>query len=340
MEVKSDYLTGNKDFESFLSTISDNTGRKNMEKWDNNLRENRELFRKTGWAAVELQGKHKNKSAVIMGASPAIAKQIGLLKEIQDDNDFVLCGLSSNLEYLLNNGIKPRYIVTVDGDVSQGEFFETIDMDKTKDITLIANIFAYPHMLKKWKGPLFFLALQTADKKFERKQRKWFGLENGIGTGFPSLMAQFNIIAAVAYLIFECKILIFVGHELSFKDEGSKYYVDREDLRDKEQRYPHGDIYGNIVHTTPSLLAVKYPLEGFLEVLSKAGWFFNCTEAGIFGITKRFPDLHIPWIQQLTLKNGIAQARHIMRTGQPFFTYERDSIVTVPNMLSRVSLMR
>ncbi len=340
MEVKSDYLTENKDFERFLSTISDNTGRKNLEKWYNNLRDNRELFKTTGWAAPNLQGKHQGKTAIIMGASPAISRQIDILREIQTDSDFILCGLSSNLEYLLNNGIQPKYIITVDGDASQGEFFETINMDKTKDIVLIANIFAYPPMLKKWKGPLFFLALQTADKKFEKKQKKWFGPENGIGAGFPSLMAQFNIISAVAYLVFECKVLIFVGHELSFKDKDAKYYVDREDLRDKEERYPHGDIYGNIVHTTPSLLAVKYPLEGFLEVLSKAGWFFNCTEAGIFGITKRFHDLHLPWIQQLTLKNGIAQARHIMRTGEPFYTYKEKSVLTVPNMLNRVSIMR
>ena len=340
MEVKSDYLSENKDFEKFLSNVSDNTGRRNMETWFNNLRDNRELFKTTGWATDNLQGKHKDKTAIIMGASPAIKSQIETLKGLQDDNDFVLCGLSSNLEFLLSNGIQPKYIITVDGDVSQGEFFDTIDMDKTKDIVLIANLFAYPPMLKKWKGPLYFLALQTADKKFERKQRKWFGPENGIGNGFPSLMAQFNIITAVAYLILECKIILFVGHELSFKDDDSKYYADRVDPRDTDKRYPHGDIHGNMVKTTPDLLAVKYTLEGFLEVISKAGWFFNCTEAGIFGITKRFPDRHVPWIQQLTLKNGIAQARHIMRTGEPFYAYKRDSVVTVPNVLSRVSLMR
>ena len=339
MEIISDYLTENKDFNKFISTISDNTGRKNMEKWINNLRDNRDLFEKTGWAAVELQGKGKRKSAIIMGASPAIQKQIETLKEIQNDNDFILCGLSSNLEFLLNNGIQPKYIITVDGDESQGEFFDNIDMDKTKDIVLIANTFAYPPMLKKWKGPLFFLALQTSDKKFEKKQGKWFGSLNGINQGFPSIMAQFNILTAVTSLILECKIILFVGHELSFKDKDSKYYVDRTDFRDNEKRFPHGDIYGNMVETTVGLLAVKYSLEGFLEVISGAGWFFNCTEAGIFGITKRFPDYHVPWIQQLTLKNGIAQARHIMRTGEPFYTYERDSIVTVPNVLSRVSLM-
>jgi hypothetical protein len=340
MELIPDYLKENEDFGKFLSETSDNTGRKSMEDWIKNLRDNREIFKKTGWAAVKLQGKEKGKTAIVMGSSPAIANQIEFLKEIQNDDDFVLCGLSSNLEFLLNNGIQPKYIITVDGDVSQGEFFDTIDMDKTKDITLIANLFAYPPMLRKWKGPLYFLGLGSSDKKFSRKQDKWFGPLNGIGSEFPSISAQFNIMVAAAYLILECKIILFVGHELSFKDKDSQYYVDRTDPRDKEERYPHGDIYGNIVHTTPNLFAVKLSLEGFLEFLSEAGWFFNCTEAGIFGITKRFPDLHVPWIQQLTLKNGIAQARHIMRTGEPFYSYEKGNILPVPNVLSRVSLMR
>lgn len=340
IEVENRYLSENKDFAEFLDSVSENTGKRNMEIWIQNLRDNRELFKTTGWAAVKLQEREKGKTAIIMGASPAIGKQIEALKEIQNDNDFVLCGLSSNLEFLLNNGIQPKYLITIDADKSQGDFFDTIDMDRTKDITLIANLFAYPPMLKKWKGPLYFLALSTSDKDMERKQDKWFGSQNGIKCGFPSIMAQFNVMTAVAYLILQCSIILFVGHELSFKDEDSKYYVDRTDFRDNEKRFPHGDIYGNKVHTTLGLLAVKYSLEAFLEVLSKAGWFFNCTEAGIFGITKRFPDLHVPWIHQMTLKNGIAQARHIMRTGEPFYTYERDSIVRVPNMLSRVTLMR
>ena len=339
-DIAIDYFNQNEDFKKFISDTSDNTGRKNMDNWIKNLRDNRELFRKTGWAAVELQGKHKGKTAIIMGASPAIAKQIELLKEIQSDEDFILCGLSSNLEYLLNNGIQPKYVIVVDADASTGRDWDNIDMDKTKNIILIANLFAYSPMLQKWKGPLFFLGLGTSDKHFARKQEKWYGLQNGIGSEFPCISAQFNIITAVSFLIFECKIILFVGHELSFKDEESSYYVDRKDPRDNEERYPHGDIHGNIVHTTHGLMAVKLSLEGFLELLSEVGWFFNCTEAGIFGITKRFPDLHVPWIQQLTLKNGIAQARHIMRTGEPFYTYERDSVVSVPNVLSRVSLMR
>lgn len=292
-----------------------------MEIWIEHLRENRLLFRQSGWAAVHLQGKEQGKTAIMCGSSPAIQNQVETLKQIQDDPDFVICGISSNLDFFLKQGIKPKYCITVDADKSTGDDWNPIDMEETKDTSLIASICAYPPMLKRWQGPLYFLELLTEDKRFERKKRKWYGPANGVHekAGFPSIMAQFNIMTAVCFLILECPIILFVGHELSFKDDESRYYVDRKDFRDQEKRFPHGDIYGNKVHTTVGLLAVKYALEGFLELLAKAGWFFNCTEAGIFGITKKFEDRHVPWIQQLTLKNGIAQARQIMRTGQPFY---------------------
>lgn len=319
MEIASEYLTKNKEFGDFLGKISDNTGAKFMSLWLQHLEDNRLLFNKTGWATDNLQGRERGRSAVICGASPAIKKQIDTLKSVSLDDDFVICSLSSNLIYLLKNGIKPKYCIVVDADESTGRDWDGLKEDDTKGITLIANTYAYPPMLKKWKGPLYFLDLQTDDKEFEKKKERLYGPANGINHGFPSIMAQFNIMTAAAYLILECQIILFVGHELSFADEDSKYYVDREDLRDKEARFPHGDIYGNKVHTTSSLLAVKYSLEGFLELLAGNGWFFNCTEAGIFGITKKFESLHVPWIQQLTLVMGIAQARHIMRTGRPFY---------------------
>jgi len=317
--VTSDYLSKNEDIFNFLNSVSDNTGNYSMGKWIENLRDNRELFRKCDWAATKLADCEKGKTAIVMGSSPAIRNQVDQLQEIQKYDDFVLCGLSSNLEFLLNNGIQPKYLITIDADESTGAYWDNLDMDKTKDITLIANTFAYPPMLKKWKGPLYFISLGTADKKFSRKMDKWYSPINGNGVEFPSIVAQFNMMTAISLLVFGCSIILFTGNELSFKDDDSRYYVDREDFRDSEKRFPHGDIHGNKVHTTASLLAVKYALEGFLEIVSGAGWFINCTEAGIFGITKRFEDFHVPWIQQLTLKSGIAQARQIMRTGQPFY---------------------
>ena len=320
MEISSEYLTKNKDILNFINLTSNSTGEKLMGTWIDNLRSNRETFKTSdGWASELLQGEAAGKTAIVCGASPAIKNQVDTLRDIQHDADFVICGLTSNLEFLLNNGIIPKYVMTMDGHPTQGEFFDTIDMANTEPITLIANCYAYPPMLKKWKGRLCFLALESGDKRLNRKHEKWFGPMNGMGHSFPSIFASYNIMVAAAYMILECPIIIFVGNELSFQEPASTYYVDREDPRDKDPRFPHGDIHGGKVYTTTSLLAVKYALEGFLELLSSAGWFFNCTEAGIFGITKKFEGWHIPWIHQLKLKTGIAQARHIMRTGQPFY---------------------
>ena len=317
------YLEDSKDKNAkkrFIEAVSDNTGRVNYDSWIQNLRDNRQLFRKTGWASENLQGVGEGKTAIIIGSSPALEKQIPTLRDIQYDKEFLICGLSSNLPYLLDNGIRPHYVTAVDADKSTGDDWNNLNMDRTKSIVLVANTFAYPPMLEKWKGKLYFLGLDSSAKSMMRKHNKWYGKINGMGVGFPSLMAQFNILVALALLMFECRVLIFVGHELSFADKSAQYYVDRKDYRDHQKRFPHGDIHLNKVHTTTGLLAVKYSLEAWLENVAGFGWFFNCTEAGIFGVSKKFPYPHrIPWIQQLTLKGGIAQARQIMRTGQPFY---------------------
>jgi hypothetical protein len=319
MEIISDYLRDNQDIQGFIDGVSDNTGERFMETWKSHLKDNCDLFKKTGWASDELQGSQKGKTAIVCGSSPAIDKQLKTLKRVSGDDNFILCALSSNLVYLLKNGIKPNYCIVVDADESTGRDWDTLDPVQTQDIVLISNTYAYPPMLRKWQGPLYFLDLQSADNDFEALKEKLYGPANGLGSGFPAIFAQFNIMVAAAYLILECQIVLLVGHELSFKDDNAQYYVDRKDDRDQEERHPHGDIYGNKVHTTINLLAVKYALEGFLELLSGSGWFFNCTEAGIFGITKKFDDQHVPWIEQLTLQGGIAQAKQIMRTGQPFY---------------------
>jgi hypothetical protein len=332
MEIQSDYLSDNKDFEKFLDRVSDNTGNIFTKRWQKNAGENIDLFRKTGWACPILQDVEEGKTAVIIGSSPAVKNQVGQLKELQDDTGFVLCSLSSNLEWLLNNGIIPKYCIVVDADESTGKDWDAIDMDKTKDITLIAVTVCYPLMLRKWKGPLYFLVLITDDKKVKKIHLKMYRNINGNGTEFPTLMGQFNIMTAFAFSVLNCPIIIFVGNELSYSKKDSTYYVDRKDPRDVDRKGVQGDIHGNVVETNHNLLALKISLERFLESLSGAGWFFNCTEAGIFGVTKRYPGNRVPWIHQLKLSSGVMQARSIMRTGKPFTLYDAGSSIQVPKL--------
>jgi hypothetical protein len=331
-EPQSEYFKRKPDFEQFIDHVSKNTGEMFTSAWVKNVKKNHELFKKTGWACPKLQDKESHKTAVIMGSSPAIANQVEILRELQHDPDFALCGVSSNLEFLLNNGITPKYCIVVDADPSTGKDWDNINMEETRSITLIAATVCYPDMLLKWQGDLYFIALATADKKTRKMHKNLYKNPNGNGQDFPTLMGQFNIMTAFAFMVLDCRIIMFVGNELSYKDENATYYANRTDPRDKDKQGVQGDVYGNLVHTSTNLMALKLSLERFLEMIKGAGWFLNCTEAGIFGISKAYPNLHIPWIHQLTLPAGIMQARCIMTVGEPYLKVEHGSVVNMPHM--------
>ena len=332
------YKERNPDWIKYTEFISTKTGTRGTPLWTENARQNRQFFKESGgaWATVDLQETGKGKTVIMMGASPALSRQLDTLRDIQYDNDFILFAISCNLKYLLDNGIKPKYVITVDPHWSQGDFWKDLDMEKTKDITLITNVFSYPPMLKEWQGPIKWLYLVSDNKPFDRKLKKWYRPVNGIGWGFPALMGQFNIGMALSALCLMCSVVIFVGNEMSFADEKITYYVDRTDEKDEDKRFAAMDIYGKVVYSTHGLWALKIASEYFIDVIKNAAWWFNCTEAGIFGVSKR--NGNEPHIWQLTLKMGIAQARSIMRTGEPYYSQCPGSIITVPNMVSGLSL--
>jgi len=308
------FLDSNQDWRKFTTKVSDNTGAHYLDLWIENARINRKIVRNRGWIA-ELQDNHSGKTAVMLGASPAIKNQIATLRILQDDSDFVLIGITSGLKFMLDNGIKPKYVMIADADPDIERFWKGLDMNQTKDMTLLANICTHPKLLNMWQGPIKFIAIYTAVKKLDRKLAKWYSPVNGVGNFFPALCSQYNTGAALAYMVFGCKIIIFVGNELSFADEQTTYYADREDVKDSWERGPHMNIRGERAYTNAMLMSLKFALEDFLGKISGDGWFFNCTEAGIFGVSKRFGNL--PWITQLTLTAGIMQAKSIMHTGKP-----------------------
>lgn len=314
-EHKTSYLEANQDWLKFVTKMSDSTGDAYGPIWVANAKDNRQLVNECGWITEE-QDAYDGKTAVLCGASPAINKQLDTLSNLSQDPDFVFIGLTSGLKILLDNHIQPKYCMMMDGQIAQERFWEGMDLDKTKDITMIASVCAPHELLKRWKGKLKFLAVYSQYGNLHKKIQKWYKPINGCGIYFHALLSQYNTSAAVAYLIFGTRILIFVGNELSFPSQESPYYADgRKDEKDGWYRGKHPDIYGNVVYTNHMLFSLKLGLEDYLGKLP--GFFFNCTESGIFGVSARYGN--VPWIQQLKLNMGIAQAKSIMRTGQPLY---------------------
>jgi hypothetical protein len=314
-EQKADFLGKNQDWLDFVKGMSDRTGNAYGPSWEKNARDNRSLFKECGWI-TEAQDSYEGKTAVLCGASQAIKKQFDQLKNIMNDPQFVFIGLTSGIKMLIENGIYPKYCMMMDGDIKQERFWKDMDMGATERITLIASLNVPNELLKRWKGPIRFLAVSCEYKDLERKMKKWYYPVNGCNHLFHALMSQYNMAAAISYLVFGTRIIIFVGNELSFPTADTPYYADRKDEKDAWNRGKQIDIYGNVVYTNYMLFSLKVVLEDYLGKLP--GWFFNCTEAGIFGVSKRYPE-GVPWIQQLKLSSGIAQAKSIMKTGKPIY---------------------
>ena len=311
--IRTNFLEQNKDWQEFVCSVSDNTGNAFLDLWVANAKLNKGLISKYGWAASDLQEAHKGKTAVMLGASPNIRTQIDFLKKLRQDPGFIFIGVSSGLKYFLEQGLKPHYVMIADGQAEIEKHWAGIDMEQTKDITLIANICAFHPMIAKWKGDIKFIAVYSAIDTLDKQIMEDYAPINGIGRYFPALCSQYNTGVAVAYLIFRTEVIIFVGNELSFPTEETPYYVDRQDLKDAYDRKPHIDIRGKKVFTNYMLMSLKFTLEDFLGKLP--GWFFNASEAGIFGVSSRYGNL--PWIYQFTLPMAVAQANSIMRTGKP-----------------------
>ncbi len=333
----------NKDWSKFLDAISHNTGMLNTEKWYANSRANQK--RERSWAAEDLLDIGVDKTAVIIGGSPSLKTQLAALRQLRFDNRFILVAVSSVLRFLLKNGIRPHYCMVMEADSKIDRFFDGIE--DTSGITLISGLCVPPSILDAWKGDIKLLALYTSIKKLDKELKKAYRPVNGCGVYFPALCSQFNTAVVMAYRVFGCRNIIMVGNELCFKtnDMESRYYVEGTDPKDSWERRPHPDIYGNTVWTTYNFMALKMALEDYLQRLwvecvnheGRAPYFFNASEGGIFGVSKRHGNLSVSdpdggkhnVVWQLTLEMATRQAINIMTYGRPMTV---ESVIKQPSL--------
>ncbi len=318
------YLESNDKKNKFVDQVSIDTGNLNGEAWLETIRANRPFVKKYGWACEAFQSTGKRKASVIMGASPAINRQVNLLKKLQYDPDFILIGISSGLKFLAENDIKPKYCFVAEFQEIVLKWFEGVPEDFMKGITLIADIHTNPKVMDIWKGEVKFLGTYSVINGIDKKTKKWMNPVNGIGRFFPALGSQHGQATAFASICLESPVVIFVGSEFGFpsKNPKDKYYANRDDEKDFWDRKAHTDIYGNVYYTTLWLLQNKYIIEDWAGKMSATTFFFNATEAGILGVDGHGETARqIPWIVPLHLDMAIRQAKSVLYYGTPITTH-------------------
>lgn len=152
-----------------------------------------------------LENRHRGEPAVIVSAGPSLRKNIHLLKGLEDKA--VLIAVQTALKPLLENGVRPRFVTSLDYHDICTRFFE--NLPPTLETELVAEPKAANAIFDLNPGPLSLLGNDFADSLLREMKLSKARLPSGA------------TVAHLAYYLAEhlgCDPIVFVGQDLGFSD--------------------------------------------------------------------------------------------------------------------------
>ncbi|MEK6674606.1 MAG: 6-hydroxymethylpterin diphosphokinase MptE-like protein [Planctomycetota bacterium] len=157
-----------------------------------------------------LKGRFEGNPAIIISAGPSLSRNIHLLAELK--GRAVLCAVQTALKPLLQRGIVPDFVTTLDFHEVSKQFFEQAgDLSR---IRLVAEPKATWHVLDHYPGPVSVLG------------NGWAQMILGDVLGQRAGLRAGATVAHLAFYLAEylgCNPIIFVGQDLAFT--GHVFYV-------------------------------------------------------------------------------------------------------------------
>jgi len=243
---------------------------------------------------------YAKKPFILVAAGPSLDKNIMHLKEVQD-KCIILCA-EVILFKLMENGITPDYVVTIDPSEQFARFLKDID---TSTLTYICPTTVHPSVISEWKGRLIFFGQE--DYKGSPKEQL---LSKIAMPGCTRLFNRYFVGATMFQLanMLGASSIALVGYDFAYTDNkaycdgflerkiyddthtyGSPEWVERiAELKAQEvsKDFPV-NIDGVHVYTTQLFQIYKRTL---LELIFKSGkLLFNTTEGGILTEVTRMP---------------------------------------------------
>jgi len=227
----------------FFNDMHDKYGNP-TEMWSENTKRNLPRIHRDRsiWRFEGLLEGEKEKAVVLIGASPSLKENIEKLKAL--DDNFITIVANSALKFLLENGIKPDYVIAIDGDkgnlVGHLDYYlgQTGDLERhlncdNDDLTLISSNATAPEAVDVWKGDVYWLPYYAIDKDLKKKVRR------RLGKTVPCGGNTMTTAAAMAYMVFGARTIIFVGNEYCYDEQ---YYVDK-DSKWEDPRIMHFKVF-------------------------------------------------------------------------------------------------
>lgn len=218
---------------------------------------------------IQLKNRFKGKSAFIISAGPSLEKNIDELKKV--GNKGIIISVGTAVKKLLAKGIKPDYIVAIDGLLNIKMQLEGIER---QDIPLIYFPTINHEALSLYKGKRYS-AFPDGDNYFEELNSKQ---EKGIlrsGGSVATVAIDFG-----KYI--GCNPIIFVGQDLALSDTGHTHVSGtlKEGYKNTLKNLREIDgINGGKVKTVKNLYIYLRWIESYIKD-NQSIQFINATEGG------------------------------------------------------------
>jgi len=252
--------------------IEMNTMLRFSEEWLQNLFANLPMIIESP-GITRLYGKFSSQPAIIVAAGPSLNKNISLLREAKRKSVIICVGTA--LKPMLQVGIKPDLVLSIDGGAANYRHFEEIDVE---GIPLVFDITIYPEIPKQYTGPKL---VGGCHENLLRWVEQTLTEKKGLYEMGPS-------VACVAFDLAKklgCNPIILVGQDLAYTDnkahaQGTAYdYRTINDFRDRDIFEVEG-VDGHPVLTDRVLFAFLKWFETKIAASSETHDVIDATEGG------------------------------------------------------------
>lgn len=217
----------------------------------------------------ELKEKFNEYPAIIVSAGPSLDKNIHKLKKAQ--GKAVIISGGRTLKPLLENGIKPNFVVSVDPGYPAYKLLENY---LNCEIPLISMVLSNNDIIKKYKGKHFIINKNPYCEFIKELTEKDIPiLPNGGSVAH---------ISTVIGNYMGCNPIILVGQDLAFTNQ--KMHSDQAIIEGQRNEKKEGnilveDIYGKKVYTSKPLFSFLKWFEKYFSI-NKCIKFIDSTEGG------------------------------------------------------------
>ncbi len=215
-----------------------------------------------------LKDKFADIPAILVAAGPSLSKEIELLKKVHDTGKILLFSVDAALPVLMEHGIEPHFVSSIDPQPIVIEKFSTIPKS-LGNTRFLFNMKVTPYVMRRIKFRQLVAAVEShfADQ--------WVWRSQGIGQdsflqGNLASVAHLNLSTAI-YM--GCNPVVFLGQDLCMwegaSDHAEGVVISGKNFADRPGAKEARSVTGEKVFTDDTWVSQKYSLEAMISRVRK-----------------------------------------------------------------------